>query len=155
MTKKIYFDMDGTVADLYGSERWLEKLRNEEEGAFIKLEPMVDMNRLGEVVGKLMMQGWQFGIITWLPMDASEEYEEVCTREKRIWAEQYMPWAMNEFYAQRYGTPKQDAPVRRAGHMILVDDNAEVRAMWETAKQRKTIDAKCKDIITELEGLVE
>ena len=29
--KKIYFDMDGTVYDLYGMKNWLEMLRNEEK----------------------------------------------------------------------------------------------------------------------------
>ena len=35
MSVKIYFDMDGTVFDLYGKQNWLEMLRNEVEGAFI------------------------------------------------------------------------------------------------------------------------
>lgn len=29
MEKMIWFDMDGTIADLYGVENWLEDLRNE------------------------------------------------------------------------------------------------------------------------------
>ena len=28
--KKIYFDMDGTIYDLYGIDNWLEMLMNEE-----------------------------------------------------------------------------------------------------------------------------
>lgn len=32
--KKIYFDMDGTVYDLYGMNNWLEMLRNEEKKRF-------------------------------------------------------------------------------------------------------------------------
>ena len=30
MERKIYFDMDGTIADLYGVDNWLEMLINED-----------------------------------------------------------------------------------------------------------------------------
>lgn len=70
MTKVIYFDMDGTVADLYGSDNWLENLREERVGAFVNLAPMVNMEELRKVCMELMAQGWRFGIITWLPMQA-------------------------------------------------------------------------------------
>lgn len=64
-----------------------------------------------------------------------------------------MPW-VTEFYAQTYGEPKQSAPTHRAAQMILVDDNAEVRAKWNTAKQRTSIDAT-KNIIKKLEKLLD
>lgn len=153
MTKVIYFDMDGTVADLYGSKDWLRNLEEENAGTFINLEPLVNMVELANVCEQLMMQGWQFGVITWLPMQASREYEEVCTIEKKAWQEKQMPW-VTEFYAQSYGVPKQYAPVKRAGRMVLVDDNDEVRRVWDTAIQRTSIDAK-DNIIEELKKLLD
>lgn len=152
MTKKIYFDMDGTVYDLYGMKNWLEMLQNEENGAFTFGEPLVDTCELHNTCMCLIAKGYQIGIITWLPMGASAEYMEVCTKEKREWAKEFMPY-ISEFYAQEYGTPKQYAPIKRAKEMILVDDNKEVRKMWETEKQRKTIDANL-DIIKELKKLL-
>ena len=151
--KKIYFDMDGTVADLYGEKNWLNNLRNEREGSFINLRPLVDMNELAMVCHQLMNLGYSFGIITWLPMGASYEFERVCEEEKRAWVEEFMPW-VSEFYAQSYGVPKQYAPSKRAAEMILVDDNAEVRAMWNTEVQRSSIDAT-QDIIKELRKLLD
>lgn len=151
--KKIYFDMDGTVYDLYGIDNWLDMLRNEQEGAFTVGQPLVDMERLKKVCLKLIEEGYQIGIITWLPMGASLEYCEVCTREKRIWAEKNMPY-ISEFYAQEYGTPKQYAPIKRAAEMWLIDDNKEVREMWVTEKQRKAIDANY-DIIEALYEILE
>ena len=47
--KKIYFDMDGTVYDLYGMDNWLEMLRNEERGAFLYGDTLVNMNELEDV----------------------------------------------------------------------------------------------------------
>lgn len=151
--KKIYFDMDGTVADLYGEKNWLDNLRNEREGSFINLRPLVDMNELAMVCHQLMNLGYSFGVITWLPMGASYEFERVCEEEKRAWVEEFMPW-VSEFYTQSYGVPKQYAPSKRAAEMILVDDNAEVRAMWNTEVQRSSIDAT-QDIIKELKKLLD
>lgn len=151
--KKIYFDMDGTVADLYGEKNWLDNLRNEREGSFINLRPLVDMNELAMVCHQLMNLGYSFGVITWLPMGASYEFERVCEEEKRAWVEEFMPW-VSEFYAQSYGVPKQYAPSKRAAEMILIDDNAEVRAMWNTEVQRSSIDAT-QDIIKELKKLLD
>lgn len=151
--KKIYFDMDGTVYDLYGMENWLEMLRNEEKGAFTLGNALVNMDELKEVCLRLIAKGYQIGIITWLPMGASLEYCEICTKEKREWAEKNMPY-ISEFYALEYGVPKQYAPARRAAEMWLVDDNKEVREMWITEKQRKAIDAT-ENIINALVALAE
>lgn len=150
--KKIYFDMDGTVYDLYGIDNWLEMLINEEKGAFLIGNPLVDMNKLENICLWLIKKGCQIGIITWLPMGASLEYCEVCTEEKRKWAEKNMPY-ISEFYTQEYGTPKQYAPARRAAEMWLIDDNREVREMWVTGKQRKAIDAN-EDILEALERIL-
>lgn len=151
--KKIYFDMDGTVYDLYGMDNWLEMLRNEEKGAFTLGNALVNMDELKEVCLRLIAKGYQIGIITWLPMGASLEYCEICTKEKREWAEKNMPY-ISEFYALEYGVPKQYAPARRAAEMWLVDDNKEVREMWITEKQRKAIDAT-ENIINALVALAE
>ena len=151
--KKIYFDMDGTVYDLYGMENWLEMLRNEEKGAFTLGNALVNMDELKEVCLRLIAKGYQIGIITWLPMGASLEYCEICTKEKREWAEKNMPY-ISEFYALEYGVPKQYAPARRAAEMWLADDNKEVREMWITEKQRKAIDAT-ENIINALVALAE
>ncbi len=151
--KKIYFDMDGTVYDLYGMENWLEMLRNEEKGAFTLGNALVNMDELKEVCLRLIAKGYQIGIITWLPMGASLEYCEICTKEKREWAEKNMPY-ISEFYALEYGVPKQYAPAKRAKEMWLVDDNKEVREMWVTEKQRQAIDAN-GDIIEALTDILE
>ena len=42
MARKILFDLDGTVADLYGTENWLELLLNETKGLFRNLKVMTN-----------------------------------------------------------------------------------------------------------------
>lgn len=151
--KKIYFDLDGTVYDLYGMENWLEMLRNEEKGAFTNGNPLVNMTVLEDVCLRLIKKGFQIGVITWLPMGASLEYQEICTQEKREWVEKNMPY-VSEFYPLEYGTPKQYAPAKRAKEMWLIDDSKEVREMWVTEKQRQAIDAN-EDIIETLNYIEE
>lgn len=123
------------------------------KNAFTLGKPLVNMDKLKKVCMELIGIGYQIGIITWLPMGASLEYCEVCTEEKRKWAEENMPY-ISEFYALEYGTPKQYAPARRAAEMWLVDDSKEVREMWVTEKQRKAIDAN-ENIIEALERILE
>ena len=152
MNKVIYFDMDGTVADLYGVPNWLEKLRAFDESPYIDAKPLVDMAELEKVCRVLMSQGYQIGIITWLSKDSNNNYDRKVIQAKCEWFEHYMPY-ITKYHPIAYGIPKQKA-VKRVSEMWLVDDNAEVREMWNTPKIRKSIDAN-KDIIAELWKLVE
>ena len=43
---RVYLDMDGTIANLYGMENWLENLINEVEGLFLECEPFITEEEL-------------------------------------------------------------------------------------------------------------
>jgi len=141
MRQTIWFDMDGTVADLYGRENWLTELRTEQR-IFQKLAPLVDMEALKEQCIQYMANGFTVGIITWNPMHASPDYQRLCAIDKREWVKQYMPY-VQEFYCLPYGTPKQNAGFNKGDINILVDDNEEVLAMWE--QEVNHIGIKVKD----------
>ena len=151
MSIKIYFDLDGTVYDLYNVENWLEKLRSEDASVFLEGDFIGDYNRFKTVCEKLVSVGVQFEVITWLPMQASEEYEIECTEVKREWVKKFMPF-VTEFTAQSYGIPKQNAIKKRAKTMYLLDDNKEVCEMWKTDKMRKAINVN-RDELTTIEAL--
>ena len=151
MSIKIYFDLDGTVYDLYNVENWLEKLHSEDASVFSEGNFIGDYNRFKTVCEKLVSVGVQFEVITWLPMQASEEYEIECTEVKREWVKKFMPF-VTEFTAQSYGIPKQNAIKKRAKTMYLLDDNKEVCEMWKTDKMRKAINVN-RDELTTIEAL--
>lgn len=151
MNKVIYFDMDGTVADLYNVPNWLEKLRSFDESPYIEAKPLVNMTELEKVCMALISKGYHIGVITWLSKDSNNLYDQKVTKAKFEWLQNYMPY-ITQYQAISYGIPKQKA-VKKSGLMILVDDNADVRRMWDTPKTRKSIDAT-KDIISELWKLV-
>lgn len=152
MTKKIYFDMDGTVADLYTIDTWLENIHNEVEGMYKNLKPMIDMQMLHVICQDLQMVGYQIGVITWLP-PGRDEYKKTVAKEKREWLARYMP-IVEEVHIQDYMTPKQTAVTTITGRMILVDDNETVRSNWDTPVQRKSIDPT-KGLIEELKKLLD
>ena len=115
MSTKIVMDADGTLFNLYGRKNWLEMLQNEQAGAFTTegLEnngfmPEINISKLYTVVSRLMEAGVTFCVTTWLPMQASPEYEEICRQEKIAWIRQYLPF-VSEINVVSYGIPKQNA----------------------------------------------
>ena len=154
MSIKVYFDLDGTLFDLYGQYDWLYRIENEIEGVFSKGDflPELDVKKFKEVTTKLLSYGVEFGVITWLPMQASPEYEEICTKEKTEWVKKNLPF-VKTICCQSYGIPKQNAIKTRAKIMYLIDDNKSVCETWETAKMRKAVNVS--KIYTALDFLIE
>lgn len=155
MTKQIWFDMDGTIADLYGARNWLERIIDEEDMLFECLYPLCNPDELKDICTEFAMNGWTVGIITWTPMNATKEYAERVAEEKRRWVQNWFPF-IEDIRVQPYGQPKQYALTQRADEMILVDDNIEVRKMWEKNPHRTTIDATdTKRMLKELRKLLD
>ena len=151
MTTKIYFDLDNTVYDLYNIENWEPKLCAEDADVFKEGNFIGDYTRFIAACTELIKKGVQFGVITWLPMQATEEYERECAEVKREWVKKFMPF-VTEFTAQTYGIPKQNSIIKRAKRMYLLDDNAEICEMWKTEKMRIAINVN-RGELTAIEAL--
>lgn len=149
MTKAIYFDMDGTIAELYKVENWLPKLRAEDASPYLEAEPKVDLNRLATILNGLKDLGYTIGIITWLSLDSTAEYKQAVRIAKAEWLKK-IPFTFDEIHMIQYGAPKHHTAKIKKG--ILVDDNKEVRKQWENYGGR-TIDAEPKNWIEELSEL--
>lgn len=138
MSTSVYFDLDGTIYDLYSMPKWLEMLQNEQEGVFIQGQSCVPLDKLNSNIYRLLQLNVRFGIISWLPMQASLEYEEICRQEKLQWIKENLPF-ITEILIVPYGTPKQNSVRKKTRKMFLIDDNINVCEMWKTKKQRKMI----------------
>lgn len=145
--KAIYFDMDGTIADLYNVDGWLEKLREEDVSPYQVAAPMCDMAQLNALMGEFVKIGFTIGVISWAAMESSKEYSRATRAAKKAWINENLP-CVSEFHVVKYGTPKHQ--VRKIENSILVDDNAEVRAAWDGM----TIDAN-QNILVELQKLLD
>ena len=122
----IIFDMDGTIADLYGHPNWLPMLRNE-ENIFNLLEPMVAPLLLNTLIEKLQTV-CEVKIITWLPMNATNEYKNTCRADKKQWVRTFLP-AIGKVHAIMYGANKHYVK-GLSKNSVLFDDNAHVREAW-------------------------
>ena len=131
----IYFDMDGTIADLYGYEGWLDMLHNEDTTPYEDCEVITNVEELRETFDALLLAGFTLGVISWGAMGGSREYCKRTRKAKKEWCEKYFPQVFTEFHVVKYGTPKHQ--VRNVKDSILVDDNADVRNAWKG----ETIDA--------------
>lgn len=61
MAKAIYFDMDGTIYDLYGVSGWLEMLQAENEMAYTCGKPLYDMQELNKLMMQFVALGFTIG----------------------------------------------------------------------------------------------
>ena len=129
MTKAIYFDMDGTIADLYGVNGWLDSLVAEQTKPYREAKPLVDMRQLGKMLNKLQTQGWKIGIISWLAKSGSDEYGDRVAKTKEAWLKKHLGSVhFDEIKIAKYGTPKQFLADHAFG--ILFDDEQPNRDAW-------------------------
>lgn len=127
--KKIYFDMDGTIADLYGVENWLPMLRAEDTTPYRIAKPLVNITRFNVLCGLLRRQGYEIGVISWLSKESSKEYKKAVRAAKREWLKKYFPACGNEIHLVQYGTPKHS--IVKAKGAILFDDEYKNGVSWE------------------------
>lgn len=129
MKRTLVFDMDGTIANLYGVENWLEMLRAEDPTPYIVAQPMYDMDTLKVVLEMLKLQGWTIAVTSWLSMGSTREYDKLVRKAKREWLERY-DFPFDEIHLVAYGTTKANCTRKNGGYQILVDDNEKVRNGW-------------------------
>ena len=123
----LYFDLDGTIANLYNVEGWESKLRAEDPSPYADASPLVDMVRLAGIIAKLRSAGVTVGVISWGAMEGTTEYTRRVKRVKRECCKRY-GLAFDEFHVVKFGTPKHW--VAKCKRSILVDDNSDVRQTW-------------------------
>lgn len=127
--KAIYFDMDGTITNLYAVENWLEDLQNKNTRPYEQAKVMVKMNVLARLLNRLQKEGYIIGIVSWLAKNSTQEYNERVAQAKVRWLQRHLPsvhW--NELHIVEYGTPKQTVVKYSEG--ILFDDEEPNRTNW-------------------------
>ena len=145
MAKVLVFDMDGTIADLYGVKGWLEDLRAYNPRPYVKAKPLYDMDALNGILNALKEQGWTIAVTTWLAKDSTKAYDDEVRKAKLEWLEKY-DFPYDEIHLVKYGTTKANCTRKLGLGQILVDDNEKVRKGW---KLGETINAQ-NDIMYEL-----
>lgn len=128
--KAIYFDMDGTIANLYGVENWLDMLRSENALPYESATPLVRMSQLARLLNKLQAEGYIIGIISWLAKDSTETYDLEVKKAKINWLRNHLKSVnFDEIKIVPYGTPKEKIVDYPNG--ILFDDEEQNRKNWK------------------------
>lgn len=126
---RICFDMDGTIANLYKVEGWLENLIAEDVRPYREAEVMLNMNVLARQLNKLQAAGHEIVIISWLSKCGSDDYDARVTETKKAWLRKHLGSVQfNEINIVKYGTCK--AQFARSKNDILFDDEEPNRKAW-------------------------
>lgn len=124
----IYFDMDGTIADFYGVNGWLDALHVESVMPYVAAKPLVNPSDFITLIKQLKNKGYTVGIISWSAKNGSKNYNKRVRAAKLAWVKNYFGNIFDEFHVVKYGTPKH--AVAKIKDSIIVDDNCDVRDMW-------------------------
>jgi hypothetical protein len=146
-TKKIVLDMDGTIANLYGVEGWLDMLLAKDTTPYEIADPIYEMDELNKCLIDLKNVGFQVAIVSWCAKNGDAEYNLRTKKAKIQWLKKYnVP--VDEIHIVKYGTPKSFCI---EGEAILIDDEASNRREW---CHGDTIDAN-KNFLKDLKKLLD
>ena len=149
MNKTLVFDMDGTIANLYGVDGWLSDLHASNPRPYIVAEPMYDTDVLNTILDLLKAQGWKIVVTSWLAKGSNKAFDELIRQAKREWLARYN-FPCDEIHIVKYGTTKANCTRKIGGYQILVDDNADVRKGWhlgDTINANENILEKLVDLL--------
>lgn len=148
MKRTIHFDMDGTIANLYGVTDWLPKLRSYDPSPYTDAEVMLNMSLLARYLNKLQKLGYRISIISWLSKGSNHTYDKAVTEAKLEWLKVHLPSVhFDMINITSYGLTKN--MYITSPYDILFDDNDEIREDWEGEAY------KPDDIIEVLKGLLQ
>ncbi len=121
------FDMDGTIANLYGVENWLEMLIAENTAPYAIAKPLVHLSTLARYLNILQANGYNLAIVSWLSKSGSEAYNEAVTAAKLNWLKKHLPsvnW--DAIHIIPYGTPKSNF-INTALDVLFDDEERNLR----------------------------
>lgn len=151
--KMICFDMDGTIADFYGVNGWLDMGNNADTTPYEIAKPLWDMVKLAEILQKARARGIEVRVITWLWGGGNADFAERTRQAKREWLAKY-GFPFDHFHGVKYGATKADSVRRYLAEdetAIIFDDSAKVRKGWHLGE---AVNPQTENIIEYLQGIL-
>ena len=124
---KIWFDMDGTIANLYGVDGWLADLIAEDTRPYEVAKGIGNLSLIARLLNKAQKEGHEIGVISWTSKNGSEGYNARVYATKVAWLNKHLAsvtW--DAILVKPYGTNKLLA----TGGGILFDDEEGNRKTW-------------------------
>ena len=127
--RTIWFDMDGTIANLYGVDNWLDKLHASDASPYAEAGVMLNMSQLARLLNQVQRMGYKLGIISWYARNSSWEYDRLVGEAKVWWLEKHLPSvSWDEIKIVPNGMPKEW--FKQSEDDILFDDEKHNRECW-------------------------
>lgn len=128
--RTIWWDMDGTIANLYEVENWLPKLQAEDASPYVEAEVMWNMSQLARLMNSVQKLGYKLGIISWTAKNSTESYADSVIEAKLNWLKLHLASVkFDSICIVGYGIPKQQ--FMNTEEDILFDDELKNREAWE------------------------
>ena len=126
---KVCFDMDGTIANLYGVENWLDYLVAENVKPYKEAAVMLNMSVLARSLNRIQKNGNKIAVISWTSKNGSADYNKAVAEVKKAWLKKHLPsveW--DEINVVAYGYNK--ANFAESAEDVLFDDEEKNRNEW-------------------------
>lgn len=124
---RIWFDMDGTIADLYGVDGWLDSIIAEDTRPYDEAKGIGNLAVIARLLVAVQKRGHEIGVISWTAKNGTAEYNKAVADAKKAWLMKHFPsvrW--DTIKVVEYGTNKHMA----TGGGILFDDEEPNRKTW-------------------------
>ena len=126
------FDMDGTIADLYAVENWLDALRSFSARPYTEAAPMMNFSALARQLNAAQRKGAKLVIISWASKCCDPVFHADIVMAKRNWLATHLPsvhW--DEIHIVPYGTNKAEVCGVKGKNFFLFDDEERNQEDWE------------------------
>ena len=88
---KIWLDMDGTIADLYAVDGWLNMLRAYDATPYATAKPLVNMALLARLLNNRQRDGFKICIVSALSKEPTPAYDKAVIEAKTTWLKHHLP----------------------------------------------------------------
>ena len=150
MDKTFNFDMDGTLANLYAVDNWLDKLRSYDASPYMEAAPLLRLSTLAYYINKAQRNGWRVNVVSWLSKCSTSAYDEAVTEAKKAWLKKHLPSVQfDAIIIVPYGVPKHNL-----ASGFLFDDEVPNRENWNNANKSNHAFDAC-DILQVMRDLIE
>jgi histidinol phosphatase-like enzyme len=125
MNKIVYFDMDGTLADLYGVTNVFKRLDALDANVYSEAKPIdTYINMLKEFKN----MGYKVIILSCLGMISDKQFDKDTVRNKGLWLDKYVGKQYIDERIYIPNTKHKEQYINEYG--ILVDDDDKVLMNW-------------------------
>lgn len=128
MKRTIWLDMDGTMADLYGVDGWLQMLEAHDATPYKVAKPLVRMAALARLLNNRQRKGYRVCVISALSKNSTNAYDTAVMKAKLEWLKKHLASVrFDEIRFVPYTYIKNNA---NNGNDVLFDDEARHLEAW-------------------------